>query len=49
MDDAEEKMVTLLEETEDRGWKIVMPRPFEWKSDVGELKLETLFRGIGPA
>jgi hypothetical protein len=39
----------LLEEMEDRGWRISLPRPREWKSNLNDLKLETLFEGVRPA
>jgi hypothetical protein len=48
-EDAEYKSATLLEEMEDRGWRISLPKPREWKSDIEDLKLETLFEGVGPA
>jgi hypothetical protein len=48
-EDAEDKAAMLLEETQDRGWRIVMPRVSEWKSDVEELKLETLYEGVRPS
>lgn len=49
VDDAENKSATLLEEMEDRGWRISLPRSREWKSEVEDLKLDTLFGGIRPA
>ncbi|KAF2027121.1 hypothetical protein EK21DRAFT_115124 [Setomelanomma holmii] len=49
LDDAERKSMALLEEMEDRGWRISLPRPREWKSDIDELKLETLYEGVRPA
>jgi len=47
--DAEDKAAMLLEETEDRGWRVVLPRSSEWKSDIDELKLNTLYEGVKPA
>jgi hypothetical protein len=49
MDDAQRKSATLLEEMEERGWRISLPRPRDWKSDLNDLKLETLFEGVKPA
>lgn len=49
VDDAEHKSATLLEEMEDRGWRVSLPRPREWKSELEDLKLDTLFGGIRPA
>jgi hypothetical protein len=49
IEDAERKSATLLEEMEDRGWRISLPRPREWKSNLNDLKLETLFEGVRPA
>jgi hypothetical protein len=49
MEDAAQKSATLLEEMEDRGWRISLPKPREWKSELEGLKLETLFEGVGPA
>jgi hypothetical protein len=48
-EDAEDKAATLLEETEDRGWHIVLPCASEWKSNVDDLKLDTLYEGVRPA
>ncbi|KAH7397194.1 hypothetical protein BKA66DRAFT_508978 [Pyrenochaeta sp. MPI-SDFR-AT-0127] len=47
--DAEDKVAALLEETEDRGWKIVLPRADNWKTDINELKLDKLYEGVRPA
>ncbi|KAI4638598.1 hypothetical protein J4E93_009899 [Alternaria ventricosa] len=47
--DAEDQAAMLLEETEDRGWRVVLPRSSEWKSDIDELKLNTLYEGVKPA
>ncbi|KAH7070148.1 hypothetical protein FB567DRAFT_573641 [Paraphoma chrysanthemicola] len=49
IDDAEHKSATLLEEMEDRGWRISLPRPREWKSVIEELRLDTLYGGTKPA
>ncbi|KAH8711892.1 hypothetical protein GQ44DRAFT_689821 [Phaeosphaeriaceae sp. PMI808] len=49
MEDAEHKSATLVEEMEDRGWRIKFPRPREWKFDIDDLKLESLFEGVRPA
>ncbi|OAL52600.1 hypothetical protein IQ07DRAFT_585755 [Pyrenochaeta sp. DS3sAY3a] len=48
-EDAYAKSEMLLEETDDRGWRIVLPRPNEWKSSLDDLRLDTLFEGIRPA
>ncbi|KAF1829402.1 hypothetical protein BDW02DRAFT_642881 [Decorospora gaudefroyi] len=48
-EDAERKVGAILEEMEDRGWKMTLPRVSEWSSDIDELKLDTLYRGIQPA
>jgi hypothetical protein len=42
-------MTTILEEMEDRGWRVTLPRLHEWTSDIDELKLEKLYNGIHPA
>jgi hypothetical protein len=47
--DSERKMTTILEEMEDRGWRITLPRMHEWTSDVEKLRLDKLFNGISPA
>jgi hypothetical protein len=47
--DGERKMTTILEEMEDRGWRVTLPRMHEWTSDVEELRLDKLFNGISPA
>jgi hypothetical protein len=41
-------MSTILEEMEDRGWRVTLPRLHEWTSDIEELNLEKLYNGIGP-
>ncbi|KAF1941695.1 hypothetical protein EJ02DRAFT_193200 [Clathrospora elynae] len=48
-EDGERKAETLLEEMEDRGWRVTLPRTCEWTSDVDELRLETLYGGVRPA
>lgn len=47
--DAELKSAELLEVTEDRGWRITIPRVKNWKSNVEELKLDILYSGVRPA
>jgi hypothetical protein len=47
--DAELKSAELLEETEDRGWRITIPKIRNWKSKVEDLKLDALYSGIRPA
>ena len=47
--DAELKSQELLEITEDRGWRINIPRVRSWKSKVEDLKLDALYNGIRPA
>lgn len=46
--DAEEKTRILLEETEDRGWRIVLPSVRDWSTSAKDLRLDKLFGGIGP-
>lgn len=48
-EDGDRKSAMLLEEMEDRGWRVTLPRIHEWTSDVEELKLEKLYNGIRPA
>ncbi|CAO2658311.1 Nn.00g060340.m01.CDS01 [Neocucurbitaria sp. VM-36] len=48
-EDADRKTTILLDEMEDRGWRISLPRTYDWTQDIDELKLETLFSGIRPA
>jgi hypothetical protein len=48
LEDAEHKSATLMEEMEERGWRISLPRPREWKTELNDLKLDTLFEGIRP-
>jgi hypothetical protein len=47
--DGERKASKILEEMEDRGWRVTLPRTHEWSSNIDELKLDTLFGGIRPA
>ncbi|CBX98999.1 hypothetical protein IAQ61_001276 [Plenodomus lingam] len=49
MEDADVKVVQLLDEMDDRGWRVTLPRTHEWTSRLDDLKLETLFNGVGPA
>jgi hypothetical protein len=48
-EDGERKTTKILEEMEDRGWRVTMPRIHEWTGSVEELKLDTLYNGIEPA
>lgn len=48
IDDAERKIATILEEVEDRGWKVTLPKAREWSTDLNEMKLDTLFNGMKP-
>ena len=48
-EDAERNVASLLEEMNDRGWRVTIPRTYEWTSDVEELKLESLYSGVRPA
>ncbi|UPX20562.1 uncharacterized protein EKO05_0010790 [Ascochyta rabiei] len=48
-EDAEHKTETLLEETEDRGWRISIPKTKNWKFHVHDLKLDALYSGVRPA
>ena len=48
-EDGERKASKILEEMEDRGWRVTLPRTHEWSSDIEELKLDTLFGGVRPA
>ena len=47
--DAEHKSADLLQEMEDRGWRISLPKPREWKTNMDELRLDALFEGVRPA
>lgn len=49
LDDADQKTAILLDEMEDRGWKVTLPHIHEWTSDIDNMKLDTLFGGIRPA
>ena len=48
-EDADRKAAILLDEMEDRGWKVSLPPTYAWTPDIDRLKLETLFSGIRPA
>lgn len=48
-DDGDRKATKILEEMEDRGWRVTLPRVHEWSSNIEELKLDTLYGGIRPA
>ncbi|KAJ8115380.1 hypothetical protein OPT61_g2970 [Boeremia exigua] len=48
-EDAELKSAELLEITEDRGWRITIPKTRKWKSKVEDLKLDVLYTGVAPA
>jgi hypothetical protein len=48
VNDAKRKAAMLLEETESRGWRIVLPNARDWRTNVNELKLDKLFVGVGP-
>ena len=47
-EDAEKVTSTLLEEIENREWRIILPSLRDWKTDVKELKLENIFNGVHP-
>lgn len=47
-DDAEKKAGILLEETEMRGWRVMLPNARDWTKGVDDLKLEKLFGGVQP-
>lgn len=49
IEDAECKSIELLDEMEDRGWRITLPRVQDWKSSIDELRLDALYTGIRPA
>jgi hypothetical protein len=49
IEDGERKMSTILEEMEDRGWRVTLPRTHEWTSDIDQMKLEKLYNGMSPA
>jgi hypothetical protein len=48
-EDGERKSQTLLEEMEDRGWMVTLPRMADWTSDLEELKCDVLYNGVRPA
>lgn len=48
IDDAEKKAALLFEDTESRGWRIVLPSPRDWRTNVNDLRLDKLFVGVGP-
>lgn len=48
IEDAEKKARILLEETDDRGWKIVLPNVRDWSTNAKDMRLDKLFGGIGP-
>ncbi|KAE8822436.1 hypothetical protein PTNB85_10464 [Pyrenophora teres f. teres] len=48
-EDAHRKTETLLEEMEDRGWRVTLPRVHEWEGGVEALRLGGLFNGVRPA
>jgi hypothetical protein len=48
-EDGERKAATILEEMEDRGWRVTLSKTPEWTSDIDELRLEKLFNGVPPA
>lgn len=47
-EDAERATSTLLEETENRDWRIVLPSLRDWTDKIEDLKLEEIFNGIHP-
>ena len=48
-EDGERKAATILEEMEDRGWRVTLSKTPEWTSDIDEMRLEKLFNGVPPA
>jgi hypothetical protein len=48
MEDAERKAGILLEETEKKGWRVVLPSARDWTKEICELRLDKLFGGVGP-
>lgn len=46
--DAEQAITALLEETEKRNWRVVLPNVRDWTSNIEELNLEDIFSGIHP-
>lgn len=47
-EDAERKAGILLDETEQKGWRVILPNARDWKRDVDGLRLDKLFSGVGP-
>ena len=48
-EDAKLKPAELLEETEDRGWRITIPKIRNWRSKIEDLKLDALYSGVSLA
>ncbi|KAL5395216.1 hypothetical protein PMIN04_012927 [Paraphaeosphaeria minitans] len=48
IEDAEKKAALLFEETESRGWRIVLPSARDWRTNVNDLRLDKLFDGVEP-
>lgn len=48
VEDAEKKAAMLFEETESRGWRIVLPNARDWRTNVNDLRIDKLFTGVGP-
>ena len=48
VDDAETTIERLLEDTESRGWRIILPSLRDWTRNVEDLKLNKLFNGVQP-
>jgi hypothetical protein len=48
VEDAEKVVSQLLEDTESRGWRIILPSLRDWTRRVEDLKLEDLFNGVQP-
>ena len=44
----EEAMTTVLNEAEERDWKLMIPPVRNWISDIQSLNLESTFHGIKP-
>lgn len=47
-DDAERVASILLEETENRDWRIILPKIRDWTDKIEDLKLEDIYNGIQP-
>ena len=47
-DDAEKVTSMILDEAEKKSWRIVLPSLRDWKVEVADLKLGTMFQGIRP-